>query len=273
MENTPPAARGRAQRAETAVTGAQSIDRAVQLLRHVGLHNAVGLSLADAARESGLAPPTAHRMLAALREHGLVMQRERGGSYFLGQLAFELGLAASCHFDLRDLCAPVLARISRVTGDTAFLTSRSGNDSVVVERAEGSYPIKVLTQRVGERRPLGSTVAGVALLAALDAAEIEEVIRCNRPRLARYRNLSEPVLRRMLERTRALGYALNDGDLIPEVTGIGVAIPARLGTPYAALSVVAVKSRLRGARRDEVAAMLHKEAQRLGRTLRDEALE
>jgi DNA-binding IclR family transcriptional regulator len=255
-----------------AASGTQSIDRAVQLLRQVARHNASGLTLAEAARETGLTPPTAHRMLGALREHGLVMQKARGKTYYLGQLAFELGLAANAHFDLRDLCAPVLARISRTTGDTVFLTTRSGTESVVVERQEGDYPIKVLTQRVGERRPLGSTVAGVALLAALGEVEIDEVIRRNRPRLSRYRNLTEPVLRRMLERTRELGYALNDGDLIPEVTGIGVAIPTRLGTPYAALSVVALSSRLAGKRRGEVAALLHKEALRLGRTLGSEAV-
>ncbi|MCC6870385.1 MAG: IclR family transcriptional regulator [Burkholderiales bacterium] len=249
------------------VEGAQSIDRAVALLRHVAMHNSAGITLAEVAHEAGLKVPTAHRMLGALAGHGLVMQRKPGKRWYLGVLAYELGLAANCHFDLRELCTPVLARLSRITGDTVFLTTRSGIDSVVVERREGSYPIKVLTQRVGERRPLGSTVAGVALLAALSETEIEDAIRRNRPRLTRYGRLSEPVLRHMLERTRALGYALNAGDLIPEVTGIGVVVPTRLATPYAALSVVAVNSRFDDARRDEVARLLHAEAQRLGRAL------
>lgn len=248
-------------------TGTQSIDRAVQLLRHVATHNSAGLTLAQAARESGLKVPTAHRILASLCEHGLVMQKSPRKEYFLGQLAYELGLAANCHFNLRELCAPVLTRLSRMTEDTVFLTTRNGPDSVVIERKEGAYPIKVLTQMVGERRPLGSTVAGVALLAALPEAEVEDVIARNRTRLTRYGALSEAVLRRMLARARRLGYALNDGDVIPQVTGIGVAIPTRLGTPYAALSVVALSHRLGGKRRDEVAALLNVEARKLSQTL------
>lgn len=248
-------------------TGTQSIDRAVRLLKQVAAHNAAGLTLAQAARESGLKVPTAHRILASLCEHGLAMQNEPGREYFLGRLAYELGLAANCHFNMRELCGPVLARLSRTTADTVFLTTRSGADSVVIERKEGSYPVKVLTQMVGERRPLGSTVAGVALLAALAEPEAEALIKKNRERLSRYGMLSEKLLRQMLERARKLGYALNDGDLIPEVTGIGVAIPTSLGTPYVALSVVAVKQRLAGPRRGEVAALLKAEAKKLSDTL------
>jgi len=248
-------------------TGTQSIDRAVQLLKHVATHNSAGLTLAQAARDSGLKAPTVHRILASLCEHGLLMQQGAHKQYFLGQLAYELGLAADSQFDLRRLCHPVLARLARATGDTVFLTTRNDRDSVVIERMEGSYPIKVLTQMVGERRPLGSTVAGVALIAALPDDEADDLIARNRPRLGRYGKLSEKVLRDMIGRARRLGYALNDGDLIPGVTGIGVAIPTRLGMPYAALSVVAVSQRLAGARRDEMAALLKAEARRLSDTL------
>lgn len=249
------------------VTGTQSIDRAIRLLKEIATHNSAGLTLAQAARESGLKIPTVHRILACLCDQGLAMQKRSGKEYFLGQLAYELGLSANCHFNLRELCGPVLARLSRTTADTVFLTTRSGPDSVVIERKEGSYPIKVLTQMVGERRPLGSTVAGVALLAALSGAEADDLIMKNRDRLSRYGMLSEKVLRRMLERSRKLGYALNDEDVIPRVAGIGVAIPTRLGTPYAALSVVALKQRLTGARRDEVAALVAEEARKLSDTL------
>ena len=249
------------------VSGTQSIDRAILLLKNVAAHNSAGLTLAQAARESGLKVPTVHRILASLCEHGLTVQKGTGKEYFLGQLAYELGLAANCNFNLRELSGPVLGRLSRTTADTVFLTTRSGADSVVIERKEGSYPIKVLTQMVGERRPLGSTVAGIALLAALPDGETEDLISKNRDRLNRYGLLSENLLRKMVERARKLGYALNDGDLIPEVAGIGVAIPTRLGTPYAALSVVALRQRLAGARRGEVAALLRAEAGRLSETL------
>jgi DNA-binding IclR family transcriptional regulator len=249
------------------VSGTQSIDRTVRLLKSVASHNMVGITLAEAARQTGLKGPTAHRILSCLVDQGLLMQRGKKKEYFLGMLAYEVGLAANCHFNLRELCGPVLTRLARTTGDTVFLTTRSGADSVVIERKEGSYPIKVLTQMVGERRPLGTTAGGLALLAALSPAEREDVVAKNSHRLVRYSGLSEALLRKMLERASELGYALNEGNLLPDVTGLGVTIPTRLGTPYAALSVVALNARLVGKRRREVIALLQQEARNLSEAL------
>ncbi|OVZ58337.1 hypothetical protein CDO44_14875 [Pigmentiphaga sp. NML080357] len=254
---------------ESSPKGTQSIERTIQILKKVASRNTAGITLAEIARETGLKSPTAHRILACLTEQGLLMQRGPKREYFLGMLAYELGLAANCHFTLRELCSPVLNRLARATGDTVFLTTRSGTDSVVIERVEGSYPVKVLTQMVGERRPLGSTAGGLALLAAMPEAEREDVIRKNRHRLNRYGKLSEELLNHMVERACRLGYALNDGQILPEVTGIGVVVPTLLGSHYAALSIVALNNRLVGNRRDEVVAMLNAEAAKLGRTLAD----
>lgn len=44
---------------------------------------------------------------------------------------------------------------------------------------------------------------------------------------------------------------------------MGVTIPTRLGTPNAALSVVALNARLTGKRRSEVVALLREEARNL----------
>jgi DNA-binding IclR family transcriptional regulator len=254
----------------SSIAGTQSIERTIQLLKKVATHNTAGLTLAEAARQTGLKVPTVHRMLSCLAEQGLLVQRGSKKGYFLGMLAYELGLAASSHFNLRELCGPVLARISRVTGDTVFLTTRSGLDSVVIERKEGSYPIKVLTQTVGERRPLGSTAGGLALLAAMPCSESEDLITKNLHRLSGYGFLSEPVLRQMLQRARRLGFALNDGDLLVDVTGIGVAIPSDLGSPYAALSVVALSKRIDAKRRREIVGLLNEEGAKLRDTLAGE---
>ena len=62
-------------------------------------------------------------------------------------------------------------------------------------------------------------------------------------------------------------FALNEGNLLPDVTGLGVTIPTRLGTPYAALSVVALNARLVGKRRREVIALLQQEARNLSEAL------
>jgi DNA-binding IclR family transcriptional regulator len=250
--------------------GTQSITRAVSLLREIAAHNFAGSRLVDLAAHTDLKAATAHRILASLVREGLVMHRRGSRQYFLGPLAYELGLASSMHFNLKEMSAPMLRRLARTTGDTVFLTVRSGADSVVIDRAEGGYPIKVLTQEIGARRPLGSTVGGLALLLELDDEEVEQIVAANTPRLARYGHLSVEVLRRMIGRSRSLGYGLNENDIFEGVTGVGVAIPHGFGRPSAALSVIAISSRWTPERREEVVTLLKESARQLGQVLSGE---
>jgi DNA-binding IclR family transcriptional regulator len=60
-------------------------------------------------------------------------------------------------------------------GDTGFLTRRTGLDTVCVARQIGTYPIQVLAWDVGERRPLGVTNAGIAILSGMQADMLRSV--------------------------------------------------------------------------------------------------
>ncbi len=250
--------------------GTQSIVRAVELLKEIAAHNFAGTRLVDLASDTDLKAATAHRILGCLVREGLVMHRRGSKQYFLGPLAYELGLASSMHFNLKETSAPLLRRLARTTGDTVFLTVRSGADSVVIDRAEGSYPIKVLTQEVGTRRPLGSTVGGLALLLDLSDEELKQLVSANAHRLTRYGHLSEKVLWRMIRRSQSIGYGLNENDILEGVTGVGAAVPHGFGRPSAALSVIAISARLAPARRDEVVTLLKESARQLGQVLSGE---
>lgn len=258
---------GAALKAQGGRDGTQSIARAVSLLKEIAAHNFTGSRLVDLAAHTDLKAATAHRILASLIREGLVMHRRGTKQYFLGPLAYELGLASSMHFNLKEMSAPMLRRLARTTGDTVFLTVRSGADSVVIDRAEGGYPIKVLTQEIGARRPLGSTVGGLALLLELGDEEVEQIAATNAPRLTRYGNLSVEVLRKMIGRSRSLGYGLNENDIFEGVTGVGVAIPHGFGRPSAALSIIAISSRWTPERREEVVKLLKDSARQLGQVL------
>lgn len=91
----------------------------------------------------------------------------RARRYFLGHLIFELGLAASSNFNLRDIRQSSLMRLADRTGDAVFLTIRSGYDTVCIDRKEGSFSIRALTLGVGTRRSLGVGAGGLALLMSL----------------------------------------------------------------------------------------------------------
>lgn len=241
------------------VLGAQSIHRAARLLRAIALRGRDGARLVDLVHHTHLEQPTARRILKSLIAEGLVMQEVKTRRYLLGHLVFELGLAAAPQFSLRQLCEASLGRIAEKTGDTVFLTVRSGYDSVCIDRREGVFPIKTLTLDVGTRRPLGVGAGGIALLMGLPDAEVDDILAANARRLRRFAGLDAKTLKSMVVRARHLGYALNDRQATPGAVSIGLPLANRYGPPVAAISIGAIALRMGSARQRQLAAILRQE--------------
>ncbi len=247
------------------MTTVQSLDRAIELLRLISSEHRSGARLSDLVAASGLAQPTAHRLLKQMIEGGLVMQ-DAQRRYRLGHFAYELGLVASTHFNLRDQCAPCLARISAETGDTAFLMVRSGADSFCLDRQSGSFPIQVLTVEVGKRRPLGIGGGGLALLSFMPQQELPEVLDRIEPHLAEYGGLTRQILLDLMASARTQGYARITNYAVEGVTSIGVPIRDRGGMVMGAISVSAMTARMLP-REDYVVQTLQREIAVLQKTL------
>jgi DNA-binding IclR family transcriptional regulator len=258
-------------RGAPAKSGTQAIQRASSLMRLLASRSRAGLRLADVVKASGLEHPTAHRILKGLVAEGLVMQDPGSRHYLLGPLVFELGLAAAPQFSLPDVCRPSLNRIAEKTGDTVFLTVRSGNDSVCIDRREGSFPIKTFTLEVGARRPLGAGAGGLALLMLLPEQAVSGIVAANSPRFAGYNNLTVPALLKALRRSRELGYALNDIHNTTGAVTLGLPVTNRYGEPFAAISIGAISSRMTGERQKELVSILRSEVRVIEKAMNEGA--
>ncbi|WP_454915676.1 IclR family transcriptional regulator [Xanthobacter sediminis] len=244
--------------------GAQAIDRAVALLQLVGRAGVGGARLADLIAQSGLRKPTVRRLLLALMRGGLIEQDAGSRRYFVGPEAYVLGTLAGARFGIHALSLDGLARLAKESGDCAFLSVPRATFSVCLHREEGLFPIRTHVLQAGDRHPLGIGGGGLALLAALPDAEVEEMLAANAQVLAqRYPAFPPEVLRALVTEARAHGYALNPGLLVPGSWGIGVAVRDRMGRPLGALSIAAIESRLTEARQREIAPLLMREARLL----------
>lgn len=240
------------------LSGTQSIERSLLLLREIAAHNRAGSRLLDLAVRTGLQRPTVHRMLKCLTVEGMVQQDPETHRYFLGPMVFELGLTAAPRFNLREICHPAMNRIAELTGDTVFLTQRSGLDAVCVDRREGTFPIKTFTLEIGMRRPLGVGTGSLAILSELSEDEIRNVVNSNAPRLPEY-GLTPTSLLAQVKRAQKLGYAVREMPSLAGVRSIGQALHNQSGVPFAALSISAISSRMNEKRAADLAAMLRTE--------------
>ena len=247
--------------------GTQNVSRVFTILREVAAYSREGMRLVDVARRLNIEIPTAHRILKCLLEERALRRDEHSKRYFLGQALFEFGIAATPRIDLRALSAPALERLAEETGDMIFLTSRSGLDGICLSRKEGKFPVRTYTLEVGMRRPLGVGAGSLALLAMLPEDEIKEIINSNVERLRDYDSLTDVGLLSQVRRTQKQGFSLRDLRGLGGVRTIGVSINTVERKSIAALSLSAIRSRMKDERVSVLVALLHEEAKKLGQQL------
>ncbi|QIN81297.1 helix-turn-helix domain-containing protein [Rubrobacter tropicus] len=148
---------------ETGVGGKSGVgvlDKAVGILSFLAEDGPA--SLAGVVKGTGLARPTAYRLLAALEAHGLVAREE--GRYLLGPRLLSWG-GGTVGSDLVGVATPVLEGLRDGTGESTQLYVREGDRRVCVasvERTGGGLRDAV---PVGAVLPLGHGSGGKVLLA------------------------------------------------------------------------------------------------------------
>jgi DNA-binding IclR family transcriptional regulator len=246
--------------------GGQAIRRALAVLRILAEGRETGIPLNDVVQATGLTRPTVHRILQVLIEEGIVERRDKTGRYAIGGQVPELALARRVRSPLVVAAEEVLTRTSRQVGDTLFLTVRTGNDTLCVDRRIGAYPIQVLSIEVGARRPLGVSSAGVAILAAMPIHEAKKIVDVNEPRFGPYRTNASAVLAQIVT-ARRMGYSLREVGLVPETKSISTWITAD-DRPAAAITVSAIRVRLGPRREQEAVENLLKAAKAIEQKIR-----
>lgn len=216
-----------------------------------------GMRFPEIVERCSLPRPTVYRIVNGLVEERLVSRIPGSERYALGPLTYELGLAASPRFGLREMCGPFVEKVAQQTGDTAFLTMRSGLDGLCVDRQSGSFPIKTLTVDVGVRRPLGVGLGSIAILGALPEDERESVMRANAQRYRAIGAHTADRVRVLAAHVRKDGFGATAGDFIDGVGGFAVVIRDPMkGRAFAALSVASLVSRMPPARGKEILPLL-----------------
>lgn len=231
--------------------GAQSLHRAIALLRVVGRNNEYGAALSQIAREADLHVATAHRMLSVLNQEGFITYDRVSKRYHLG-LELHI-LAGSAHqFTIRNHFRAALEKIAQETGDTAFLLIRSGNDALCIDRVEGKFPIRTVPIDIGIRRPLGIGAGSLALIAFLPPEQLEPILAANARRFPQYKNLAVEDIRSIAAESRRVGYVVSEGLFHEGVLSMGIPIFNKKGEAVAAVTVSSIAQRMGEKRRTKI---------------------
>jgi DNA-binding IclR family transcriptional regulator len=250
------------------IAGAQSLHRAMGVLRLIARHNKNGIRFVDISEKLGLTRPTIHRMLKSLQTEGLIEQDRETHLYHLGTEAFVLGQIANERFGIGQAGRHSLSRLVQQSGDTALLTVRRNFESMILLREEGSFQIRTHTSQPGDRNPLGIGAGSLAILATLSDEEIEVVLRSNKAEIARrYPMFTPKFIYKIVAETRERGHSLNPGWIFPGSWAIGIPILNKHGGCDGALALAGIESRIGPPRSKQIVAMLLAEASNLADSL------
>lgn len=219
-------------------SGTQSLARGIKLLRMIAARPQFGWRLSDLAASCGQDKATVHRMLACLVDERLVAQRASDRHYVPGPLMFELGFALPDHVQFQRQAEAHVQGFARRTGGVGLLMLRSGNEYVCTVRA-GTLPLTGLMVYEGTRRPLFTSVGGLAILQTRPADEVRAVLLDNVAQEIGRRGTGRlEALQRMRERSDRHGFGVNLGDVVPGIHAFAVAVADPRGEAFAALCLM-----------------------------------
>jgi IclR family transcriptional regulator, pca regulon regulatory protein len=194
------------------------------------------MTLTEIAAASGLARPTARRLLLTLAELGYV--RADAGSFALTPRVLGLGMAYVSALGLWDIARPHMENLVASTKESSSMSQLDGSDIVYVARV--AVP-KIITLRVsiGTKFPAVRTSQGKVLLAALDETALRQVLAlpsdAGLPPYADDRSTAD--VRDELRTVRARGWALADEELAPGIRSVAAPVRDGDGSVRAALNV------------------------------------
>lgn len=193
------------------------------------------MTLSEVAAETGLARPTARRILLTLQQLGYV--RSEGGDFRLTPRVLELGTSYVESLGLWDVARPHMEWLGAQTHESTSIAQLDGSDIVYVARV--AVPkIVTLSVTIGTRFPALQTSLGKVLLAALPDDQVEEVLA--EPSRSGIRPMWAPTSAERsaaLSEVRARGWALTDEQLAPGIRSVAAPLRNGAGSVIAALNV------------------------------------
>ncbi|ALV45255.1 IclR family transcriptional regulator [Arthrobacter alpinus] len=221
----------------------EAVDNALLLLQL--LRDGGKLRLKDAAAELGVAPSTAHRLLAMLVYRGFAVQDEHKN--YVPGVAIGVGPAGlGWTRQLRQLAQPHMELLSSQLNETVNLMVRVGTKVRFLSTAEGSNALRV-GDRQGSVMPAHKASGGKAILAELDPGMVHKLFSSSSAEIGgdHINEADFPAFTRELEAIRRNGFAANFEGTEEGISALGMALHNGAGDVIGAISVATPIARFR----------------------------
>jgi DNA-binding IclR family transcriptional regulator len=216
------------------LTSSATLEKGLLLLDHL-IRDQGRTTFADLYRDLSIPTSTAHRLLAVLEQHRLIV-RVAKGRYRGGGTLIDLAEGSDLATILRHTARPLLRRIARETGRTAHLgVLDDGMVTYLIKEQGGSA---ILFTQEGMQLEAYCSGIGKVLLANLPEAERSKYLE-NGPFVAMTtRTITDPAALKMaLRQVRERQHAIDDGEIADDLYCLAVPVRDRFEDVTAAISL------------------------------------
>jgi IclR family acetate operon transcriptional repressor len=262
-----PPKRGRTpSRPGATTTQVQSLTRGLSILESLAQAEG-GLTLTDVAQRAGLAPSTAHRLLATLERMRYVYQAGELGRWYVGLQAFTVGSSFLASRDFVAQSHPYMRRLMEQSGETANLGILDGTEAVFVDQVQCREMMRTIV-RLGSRVPLHASGVGKAIFASLPDEQIDAILKVKGlPRITGNTITSPETMWASIRVIRQRGWSFDDEEHAVGTRCVAAPIYDEHAEPLGAISLAGPSSRLPDARIKQLGPLVAHTAEELTKRL------
>lgn len=220
----------------------KSLGKAIEILFSF-TRDRPALSVEELSRELGFPPSTTYRLIATLRDKGVVQQKPGSDSYMLGARLLQLGDVIRLSLDLRHAALPFMQRLVRTSRETVVLVVPTDTQATYLEMIESPEPMRVIPSD-GMSFPLHCGATRRTLLAYM-GSEFQE--RYMRGRLRRYTPgtiVDKAALREDLAQILKRGYAISNQEIYAGARSLAAPVRDAAEQVLASIGIVGPVQRL-----------------------------
>lgn len=238
--------------------GSSNVERAGEILVHLGNAGTEGLALQTIAAQLGDAKSATRRALVALSIRGFVETTAKRGHYRLGPAIYGLANKPSTVNDLVARFRPVVMAVAARTGHSTYLMTRAGFEALCIDMHEGNAIIRTLSGGVGGRIPLGVGPGSLCILSALDEVTRNTVIEHNAGRYVERGTDSQSVTA-MVENVQRQGFSYDISLTYPEAAGVACLIERPDLGAIAAISIAMPSAQMKDGTASDIVRIIREE--------------
>ncbi|MGB3634089.1 MAG: IclR family transcriptional regulator [Rubrobacteraceae bacterium] len=242
----------------------QSVDRAITVMELLSSQGWSGVT--EVANELDIHKSTAYRLLATLRDRGLVEQDSGTEKYRLGFGVVLLASTVTAELDIVRYAQPICERLSDETEETVTVTALEDDEAVIIHQSISTSSMMAVDWS-GWHTPLHASAAGKVLLAYMPEKQRQHILRKPLEELTEHTVTDRDVLQQQLQEIRDTGYGCTIEELEVGINAVGAPILAADGAVIAAVAISGPVFRLPAESVPEMGELVKKTAAEISRSL------